>query len=457
MRHALTGFRSLSVRGVLALAFLISAASYAELGAPERSRPTVINVSIDLIDESEVSHFDELLRRFELEQESPDRTLLRRYRQQPHVRVNRVEHPQDLPGVLRQQRDGRPTDGIPQLHLVAFDNVHLWRYGVGGLMEDVGALVDELNRRDRSLTSYPPFSQFLAMQDRYLGGRFFLPLRFNARLAYANRERLEALRLSPPGSLQELRNVAAALALRDGQARVTLSLAAGDPVAVTMSELIRSYGGNPLVLNDKGSLDAFRFVQDLWEAELISDLSLAAKFDTEVDFLRKGETWVAQNWSYTSANLAAAQRLDGFDVSPGWTGPAGAHHVIGGEALGIPAGNGATDAQRRVARDLAMFLLSQRSQEFLARTNAWPPVRQDALAGVPEHLQPTFTAIAVALRSGWYRPAVPYWGMVSHSIDRAVRRVVVRGEHVETVLDQMHADIERAARDAGSEYPPPDP
>jgi len=49
-----------------------------------------------------------------------------------------------------------------------------------------------------------------------------------------------------------------------GIARVTLPLAQGAPAAVTIAEWIVGFGGNPLVLNDQGSVQAFEFLRTLW-------------------------------------------------------------------------------------------------------------------------------------------------------------------------------------------------
>jgi hypothetical protein len=66
----------------------------------------------------------------------------------------------------------------------------------------------------------------------------------------------------------------------------------------------------------------------------------------------------------------------------------------------------------------------------------------------------TFSAIQAALEHGWYRPSVSYWPDVQTAIDEVVRRVLQRGEDVQTVLDEAHADIQQAAEAAGEPYPP---
>ena len=232
---------------------------------------------------------------------------------------------------------------------------------------------------------------------------------------------------------------------------MTLSLAEGDPAAVTISEWIVSFGGDPLLLNDEGSKRAFDFLQALWKEGLIARESLFAKFDTEIDNLQSGRAAIAQNWSFTSAVLAKDGRLDDFRVGPGWSGPARAAHVVGGDVLGLP--RGITGEQRAVALDLARFLMSKEAQELLVQRNAWPSIRTDAYARVPDGAGETFSAIQKALADGWFRPSVSYWPDVTRAMTQAVDRILLRQEAASSVLDDLHGQIATAAQARGAAYP----
>ncbi len=62
-----------------------------------------------------------------------------------------------------------------------------------------------------------------------------------------------------------------------------------------------SYGGDPLILNDEGSVEAFTTLQQLWQDDLLAAESLQSKYDTDVDYLSGETAWMAQNWPFTSA------------------------------------------------------------------------------------------------------------------------------------------------------------
>ena len=190
----------------------------------------------------------------------------------------------DLPAKLRVDVGaGRPT-----VHLFAQDNLAL------------AVLVQENLVEDLSSVQLPSGILSAMTPQRFDGKQFFLPFRPNVRVAYVNADRFRSANVRPPGTVEELRDVAQRLRAAGGGPKVTLSLAQGDPAAVTISEWIVSYGGNPLLLNDDGSVRAFEFLQSMWRDGLLARESLLGKFDTEPDYLIGETSWLAQNWPFTT-------------------------------------------------------------------------------------------------------------------------------------------------------------
>lgn len=399
---------------------------------------TAITFSISVTNDEKPA-IQALLARFEARSRTAvNLELLSRFRDPPASRVNLVTSITADALVRRLQAD--KARGQPSVSLFAQDNLALKPLVDDGLVQDLSS-VGIPGAVDRSLI--PP---------TFDGKQFFLPFRPNVRLAYVDVARLSRAGLRAPTTVQDLRTVAERLKATEGRPAVTLSLAEGDPAAVTVSEWILSYGGNPLVLDDKGSVQAFQFLQGLWRDGLLARESLFAKFDTEVANLEKGTAAVTQNWSFTSAQLARAGMLSRFMVYPGWRGPKGAAHVVGGDVLGIPVG--VTGRQRQEALALARFLMSKEAQEYLVAHNDWPSIRSDAYATVAPGQRPTFDAITRALRDGWFRPSVSYWPEVSQAMNEAVDRILLQDQPARPVLDQLHRQIARAARAQGAPYPP---
>jgi trehalose transport system substrate-binding protein len=364
------------------------------------------------------------------EEQDAVRELLARFERETGARVRLVSvAAADLPEKLRVDVGaGRPT-----IDLFAQDNLGLRALVDAGVVEDLSDV--EL-----------PAGVLPAMvPPRFDGRRYFLPFRPNVQVAYANRARFRQAGVAPPRTVEELRRVARALkAAAGGEPKVTLALDQGAGTAVTVSEWIVAFGGDPLRLDGPGAVEAFEFLQGLWGEGLLARESLVAKFDTQVDFLQGETAWLAENWPFTSRVFAEQDLLDRFEVYPGWRGPVRAAHVIGGDVLGIPRGVGGR--QREAAVALARFLMSREAQALLVERNAWPSIREDAYGAVPPALRQTFDAIRAALVDGFFRPSVSYWPEVTEAMNDAVRRVVEQGEPARPVLEALASRVSEAAR-----------
>lgn len=345
----------------------------------------------------------------------------------------------DLPEKLKVEvRAGRPT-----IDLFAKDTLAL------------RVLVDEGLVEDLSDVAIPAGVLPGMVPEPVDGKRYFLPFRPNVQVTYVNRTRFGRAGVAAPRTVDELRAVARALrASARGVPKITLPLAEGGAAGVTITEWIVAFGGNPLLLNDAGSVQAFEFLQSLWAEGLLARESLLAKYDTQVDYLQGETAWLASNWPFTSKVFAEQDILARFEVYEGWRGPVRAAHVLGGDVLGIP--RGIAGRRREAALALARFLMSREAQQVLVERNAWPSIRGDAYGGVPAQQRETFEAIQKALVSAVRRPDVVYWADVTEAMNEAVRRILVRGEPAGATLDGLHAGIEVAARRKGAPYPPTD-
>ncbi|MBW3615597.1 MAG: extracellular solute-binding protein [Actinobacteria bacterium] len=425
--------------GALAACLAIAGCGERQASFQEGRAATAITFSISVPDEEKPA-VQEVVRRFQNRTRAKvNLELVTRFRSQPVSRVDLVTSI-DSAELIERLRAGARS-GQPTVHLFAQDNLALKPLVDEGLVDDLS----EVRIPAQVIPSMVPA--------RFGGRQLFLPFRPNVRVAYADRHQLRAVGAEAPTTIEDLTVVARKLKARTGEPAITLSLAAGDPAAVTVAEWIVSYGGNPLVLNDEGSVLAFENLRQLWQEGLLARESLFAKYDTEVEYLSTKRSWLAQNWSFTSAVLAKEGQLDRFEVYEGWRGPVRAAHVIGGDVLGIP--RGISGPERAAALSLATFLMSREAQEVLVNENAWPAIRTDAYGTVPQEQRQTFAAIEDALRHGWFRPVVAYWPDVSQAMNEAVDRVLLQGQPVRPVLDELHAGIEAAAGRAGAEYPPP--
>ncbi len=379
---------------------------------------------------------------------SPDETtavkeVLKKFEDQTGVKVNLVNSIDAA--TLPQKLQVEVSSGNHTIHLFGQDNLALATLVDQGLVEDLSDV-------------QPPAGITPALvPPKFNGKQYFLPYRANVRVTYVNKDRFDAAGVSPPQTTDEYKTVAEKLkAAAGGQGKVTLSLAdtGGDagPLGVTISEWVVSFGGDPAILNDNGSVQAFTFLQQLWKEGVFAKESKQAKFDTERDYLRTETSWFATNWPFTTPFLSTAGILSKFEVYAGWKGPVRAAHVIGGEVLGMP--KGITGKQKDAALALAQFIMSQQAQQILVAKNGWASVRTDSNGQVPADQRQTWEAVNAALKDGWFRPNVVYWIDIQNAMDDAVGRILYNGQDVKTALDDEHNKIEQAAKSKGATYPP---
>ena len=403
-----------------------------------RAAPTTIAFASN-VNEDEIPALRRLLDQFEARTKSKiDLGVASRFRDESGIKVKLLPSSSGA-------RLARLRSDDPGFHLFAEDIVSLRPLVEENLVQAPGV----------GIPSEVDSKMIAAL--RFSGDVLFLPFRPNVRLVYANKTALrDAGVTGVPHTHAEFIAVAEKLKASAGhRPMTTLSLSdeeGGDATAVTISELILGQGGDPRILNNDASLRAFEFLRQSWQNRLLARQSLSAKHDTEVQYLKGGTTWLAQNWSFTSSELWKAKQLANFEVYAGWQGPRA--HVVGGDALGIP--RQVRGDEKVAALLLAKFLMSPEAQHFLSRENSWPSILSDGYVGRPEQAA-TFRAIEEALAEGWYRPTESYWKDSTKAIDvtramnEAVARAVIGSEPVRQVLD----DLDKRMREAHQgQYPP---
>jgi trehalose transport system substrate-binding protein len=213
---------------------------------------------------------------------------------------------------------------------------------------------------------------------------------------------------------------------------------------VTVFEFIKAGGGDPLVLNDAGSVKAFEFLAQL--EPLMTPEYRTAKFDTMNTILSNDTAYLGSNWPFGINVIVDKNGRKDIKAYKGWAGPAKESHVLGGEVLGIPAGA----PNRAGAIQLAEFLMSKDTQSQLLTKLGWPPMRTDAFGSVPEWQGPYFQAVQEALKNVDARPNVPYWEDASRAMNDAFRDIVQQKQPAKETLDRYASALQKAKQAAGA-------
>jgi trehalose transport system substrate-binding protein len=300
----------------------------------------------------------------------------------------------------------------------------------------VGQLADKDLVRDLSdeVSSIPPetipsMRALTRVDDRTL----FFPFRPNVMITYYDQAQLQRLGVSSPENWQQLLDVATELD-RHGQ-HLELQGAPGSPSATQLDEFLLQAGGDPLALDSPQSLQALTFLAQL--APHLGDHTAKAKFDTVNDDLASGDAAVAPNWTFGVSELVVKQGRRDIAAYPGWAGPAGPAHVLGGDVLAIPK----VAERRKPALKLAEYLMSQPVQATLATQLFWPSMRTDAYRDVQPELRPYWDAINDAMANATPRPAIACWHDVEQVLSKAWDSIVVDRASPGELVQHWSAEI----------------
>ncbi|HEY60970.1 MAG TPA: extracellular solute-binding protein [Anaerolineae bacterium] len=414
---------------VAILALTLSACQPAAPEPVEVEEPAVEEVVEEVVEAEEITFVTQVSEA----EEAAIEELAALFGEQTGTKVN-VQFMQatDMQALLQSQIE---ADNI-YVDVMAQDNLRMEPFVRLSLIEDLTDLESEID---------PEVFDGLIEGGKFDGHLYFVPYRTNVQLTYYRTDILDELGLEPPTTWDEWRAACEAFLERDGEPRCIFK-AAFDPTAVNptqMWEWIVSAGGDPLVLNDVGTVEAYTFLQGLQKDGLLHPDSAIAKWDTSNEIFARGDAYLMQNWPF-GIGVIRDLGLTDFVAYHGFSGPVREAHVVGGEVLAITNGT----PRKEAAWEFVKFLESREAQEILASENGWPNVRGDALGKIPEVRLDEFGAINDALEFGILRPNISYMEDLLGIMIEAYDRIVNDGEDAQTVLDELHVNLETLQTEA---------
>lgn len=267
----------------------------------------------------------------------------------------------------------------------------------------------------------------------------FVPLRPNVQTNYFNEEKFQEYGLEVPTNWDELLNVAKVLKEKEGVGRVAIQANSGSALTITALEFIRSAGGDPLVLNDEGSVEAFTFLQELWP--YLSPESKRADFNAVNELLSTDSVYYASNWPFCANVVVKDGGKDQVKTHVGFAGPKGISKVTTTTVVGVVKGT----EHKEESIKFVEYLMSDKVQNTLFTKLGWAPARTDAYGEIAEWQKPYIADVQEALQFAESRPIVPYWSEVDKAINDAFKEIVIDGnKDVQGTLDRYHENIEAA-------------
>ena len=323
--------------------------------------------------------------------------------------------------------------GDMQIDVIAQDANNLTSLVYDGLVEDLSEYQDLIP--EEAMGS-------LAEAGVFDGKTYFMPYRPNAEINYYNTDMFEKYGLTPPATWDELYETAKTLKEQEGIGRLCLKMKM-DGDAIELVEFIRGAGGDPLVLNDEGSIEAFTFLQKLWPE--LSEDTMTASFSSTNTYLATDEVYYAPNWPFSANILVQDGGKTNISATEGYAGPEGFVKTLGGEMLGIPVGS----KNKEMAINFIQYMESKEVQTTLMKENGWMSFRSDVYGEADEWQKPFLEATQKAMEVAEPLPHVSYWPEAQQAINDAAKEICINGADVKETLDKYAAQIADYAEKAG--------
>ncbi|WP_432667100.1 extracellular solute-binding protein [Wukongibacter baidiensis] len=318
-----------------------------------------------------------------------------------------------------------------EIDIITQDNMALAQLVDKGLVEDLSEYRDLIP--NEIIESLVPVGEFE-------GKLFFMPYRPNVEIDFFNEKKFNEYGLKTPTNWDELLEVAKTLKEKEGVGRVAIKGTLDGNTTVQLFEFIRQAGGDPLVLNDEGSIKAYTFLQELWP--YLSPDTKKADWNTMNKYLATESVYYGANWPFAINVIVKDGGKEEVKAAPAFSGPEKKSKVLGGEVIGIPVGS----PNKELAFEFTKYLTSKETQEILVKEMGWPSARSDAYGQVEEWQQPYFKAVNEAIKVAEARPNVTYWDTVDKALNDALREIAIEGKDVKETLDKYAKVIEEAKK-----------
>lgn len=262
-------------------------------------------------------------------------------------------------------------------------------------------------------------------QSVYNGATYFIPFRSNIPLTFYSKAAFaQAGITSPPQTTQEL--TAAVQKLSNAGFQAPLMIQGGGRDASNPTEMyqwIVQFGGNPFLLNDSGSVQAFQYFQSL--SSYFNPDYVNGYWGSYVGLSSGSYQLLDYQWPYVY-NLLTNSTLGMTDstlgVYPGPAGPVNSNHVLGGDVLVIP--KGATNMNAIVK--FANYLLSSAPQKQMLLNLSWVAVNSGAYDNLPGNFSAVGTALQDAISQGVFlRNPAPWINQWSNLAYDAFTKIVI--------------------------------
>ncbi len=285
--------------------------------------------------------------------------------------------------------------------VIAEDNLVIGELVYGGYLMNMSSIASTFE----PTTMIPSMAGIANYELKAFGGTYFVPLRANVPLFWYNASALSAAGISaPPTTLAQLTSDAQTLAAAHGN--VGQLMFQGHGGASTPTELFQwltQFGGNPMLFNNAGDLQAFQYLYNL--SAYFNPGYTQGYWGTYTGLANGGYAMVDYQWPYIYSDLLSLGMTNSeIGVYPGPSGPVNSDHLIGGDVLAMPKG----ESNVWAAEQFSHYLLSTPVQQGFIENLSWPAVNAAAYNGLNASTLKVYGPLEQAIQNPVFRPPVAW-------------------------------------------------
>jgi trehalose transport system substrate-binding protein len=314
--------------------------------------------------------------------------------------------------------------------IIGLDNLAIGELLYGGQLTNLDSIAPSI----MPSTMIPAMSGIVDYEKQQFNGTYFIPLRGNVPLVFYDKPALlNAGYSSPPSTMPELLQAAESVYKSSGIKPIMFQGRGEDSTPTELFQWFVQFGGNPMLLNDTGDLQALQYVYQL--SQFFTPGYVQGYWGT-YDGLANGEYSILYyQWPYVYPLLLdKGMTPSTLGVYAGPTGPVKSAHIIGGDVLAIPKGA----SEMSALTTFAQFLLSTPVQHRFISDLSWPAVDAAAYENLPSNISEIYTAIQQGMQDPVFRPPVPWITEWNNIVDQVWTQVIVNQAPYESIQGTLN-------------------
>ena len=273
---------------------------------------------------------------------------------------------------------------------------------------------------------------------------YFLPFRSNIPLTFYSKTAFAKAGItSPPTTTTQLTADLKSLSSAGYTAPLMIQGGGRDASAPTeLYQWIVQYGGNPFMLNDSGSVQAFQYLSSL--SPYFASGYDKGYWGTYVGLSSGTYQVLDYQWPYVYnilTNATLKMTTSSLGVYSGPSGPVNSNHLLGGDVLVVPKGATNFGAIEKFAN----FLLSAQPQQEMLTQESWVAVNSQAYQNLPANFTAVGQALQQAISTGVFlRNPAPWIGQWNNIAYDAFTKIVINhapASQIQSILNSENQQM----------------